>query len=159
MADESGQRESRANNNGFDKRLLIHGYQDYLKGAWNVLHEYTSGLYDIACKYHVWKEVELDSEKRKRGERGDGGNSCARSATRVQGYLWHEFGVTSVEAESVSERDNRFPEKVLAKAAAWYYCAYNNSDDTVQDPYLSFAWLAVQPMCQLRRQIYGTASI
>lgn len=45
--------------------------------------------------------------------------------------FWREFGTTAAEPACQNNHVDLFPEKVLAKAAAWYYCAYTTR--TTQD--------------------------
>ena len=46
----------------------------------------------------------------------------------------------------------------VLKASAWYRVAYEQPFDVDNPPYLSFAWLAIKPMCQLKKLTIHTES-
>lgn len=153
--------------NGFDEWLLIDGYEQYVDDAWIVLNEYMMGLWDIACEYQVWEEAELVSgyvsfRDRAQKRSGDGIARMGMAVRALQHVykdeFWKEFGIIAADAAHQNERVEPFPDKVLAKAAAWYFCAYKYTDDSGLAPYLSFAWLALRPMCQLRTQVHGNVT-
>lgn len=153
--------------NGFDEWLLVDGYEQYVEEAWNILHEYMMGLWDIACEYQVWEEAELVSgyvsfRDRAQKRSGDGIARMGMAVRALQHVykdeFWKEFGITAADAAHQNERVEPFPDNVLAKAAAWYFCAYKYTDESGLAPYLSFAWLALRPMCQLRSQVYDNVS-
>lgn len=152
--------------NGFDACLLFPGYERYVDHAWTTLDEYMWGLWDIACVYGVFDEAQLVSGfaskfsrkvSRQKGQKGDANSAGERMDIAVRALqqiykseFWEEF-------EPI-DRDGFFSDDVLAKASAWYFCAYTYSDDSGYAPYLSFAWLATKPMCQLRTRVYGVTA-
>lgn len=89
------------------------------------------------------------SEENSAGERME---IAVRALQQIyKSEFWNEFD----PIEEYQYGDGFFTDDILAKASAWYYCAYPYSDESGYAPYLSFAWLASTPMCQLRARVYG----
>lgn len=153
--------------NGFDAGLLFSGYERYVDHPWTTLDEYMWGFCDIACVYGVFDEAQLVSGfaskfsrkvSRQKGQKGDASSAGERMEIAVRALqqiykseFWDEFEPVKQHQHG----DGLVSDDVLAKASAWYYCTYTYSDDSCYAPYLSFAWLATKPMCQLRARVYG----
>ncbi|KAF0701203.1 hypothetical protein As57867_008246, partial [Aphanomyces stellatus] len=139
-----------------DVRLLRPGYQAFLAEAdWHCYH-YSMELWALACFYNVEQEIELVSGYirklsrqvcRQRGQRmaQDVSERLERAVRAIQSkyqdIFWAEF------------QEDRDDDRVLQKAAAWYYTAYTYLWDTGDAPYLSFGWLALEPMCRLLEMV------
>ena len=144
--------------NGFDKDLLFPGHEDYLEEAKQLLGEYNSELYSVACKFEVWDEAELVSGfitkisrkiNRNKSNMHDGAEFVHQLVKEIQERYKQLFwdGLDFV-AENPEEKEWHS----LLKASAWYSVTYGQPiyESDCMPPYLSFAWLAIKPMCQLK---------
>ncbi|OQR94586.1 RNA-dependent RNA polymerase [Achlya hypogyna] len=137
--------------------VLVPGYEAYYDEARDNFMDYSWALYDIALRFEVKTEIELIS-----GHIG----AMSRKLMHTHGSRFSDdalerirLAVRRVQKEYTAVFWSEFDEdteptdvEVLQKAAAWYVAAYTFTWSTGDAPYLSFAWLALEPMCHLFRQ-------
>ncbi|OQR87423.1 RNA-directed RNA polymerase [Thraustotheca clavata] len=140
-------------------KILQPGYEDYLEDAYDCFYYYSNALYDVAYRYEIDSEIELISGYVRK---------LSRKVCRMKGLKSTEdvmerirFAVSRVQKDykdlfwsDFNEDTEVDDEEVLKKASAWYHCAYTYVWPDGYPPYLSFAWLAMEPMCVLFRKAY-----
>ncbi|KDO34636.1 hypothetical protein SPRG_00698 [Saprolegnia parasitica CBS 223.65] len=137
-----------------DSRLLAPGYERYLHDAHADFLDFSAAFHDVATRFEVGSEMELLVSGHARRKRS--ADVAERLTTAVHCVLdafaetfWADF------ADDVP-RDHVH---VLQKASAWYHCAYTYRWPHGEPPYLSFAWIAIEPMCILLHRRAAASSI
>ncbi|KAI9207883.1 RNA dependent RNA polymerase-domain-containing protein [Polychytrium aggregatum] len=146
---------ARSNASKCDTRFLYPGYEAYVDEARETLILYGQDLWEIMCEYEVWNEAELftgfvyrlSSQVSKNRQKATG-DVLARLVRQVKilknmyhDVFWKGLGLSP---DQVLEPQDEV--RVLAKASAWYYCAYTYVDLEGVGPFLSFCWVVYEPM-------------
>jgi hypothetical protein len=141
--------------NGLDKALLIPGHDEYVNEARYILDQYVTELGNVAVKFEVWNEAELVSGFIAK---------VSRKASRHKENVRDALTLINQAVHDVQEKftnyfwsglecysDEELEWYSILKASAWYRVAYEQSFEHEHPPYLSFAWLPIKPMCQLKK--------
>ncbi|OQR94265.1 RNA-directed RNA polymerase [Achlya hypogyna] len=134
-----------------DSEIAVAGSEAFLEDARCHFVQYARALFALGQRYDVSSEIELVSgyfggdRSRRADLRDDAAERIRANVRHVQEHF------TQVFWADLGTSDPTHP-SVLAKAAAWYETAYTYEWTTSAPPCLSFAWLALEPMCVLFSQ-------
>ncbi|OQS01353.1 RNA-directed RNA polymerase [Achlya hypogyna] len=134
--------------------VLVPGFEAYLDDARDIFMDYSYALYDIACRFEIETEIELVSghirTMSRKLMRTHGGRYPEDALERIRLAVRRvQKEYTAVFWSEFDEDTEPTDEEVLRKAAAWYFASYTFKWSTGDLPYLSFAWLPLEPMIHL----------
>ncbi|CAK4080534.1 unnamed protein product [Aphanomyces euteiches] len=143
----------------YDERLVVPGYEEYLDDADQQCYDYSTELWTLACKYEIDAEIELVSGYVRKLSR----QVCRSRGKKMREDVLERLKHTVLQIKKTYENNfwlefdnNRDDPRALKKASAWYYTAYTYTWENNDPPYLSFGWLALDPMCRLVEQVRKT---
>ncbi|CAK4705752.1 hypothetical protein LEN26_016038 [Aphanomyces euteiches] len=143
----------------YDERLVVPGYEEYLDDADQQCYDYSTELWTLACKYEIDAEIELVSGYVRKLSR----QVCRSRGKKMREDVLERLKHTVLQIKKTYENNfwlefdnNRDDPHALKKASAWYYTAYTYTWENNDPPYLSFGWLALDPMCRLVEQVRKT---
>ncbi|CAG8791327.1 7806_t:CDS:1, partial [Cetraspora pellucida] len=116
----------------FDERLLVPGYEAYVKDARECKRDYDSEVRGLMNQYGISSEYEVAVIKRLYKKRFE-----------------KEFYIEGAEGASIISPESRG--LMEAKASAWYYVTYNKEEigDDPSDQMISFPWINHEILCQI----------
>jgi RNA-dependent RNA polymerase len=141
--------------NGLDRALLIPGHEEYVDEAAQLLDLYVTELGNVAMKFEVWAEAELVSGfiakvSRKASRHKENVNDALALINQAVREVQEKFTYLFWSGlESYTDEDLEW--QSILKASAWYRVTYEQPIEPDYPPYLSFSWLPIKPMCQLKK--------
>ncbi|EQC41617.1 hypothetical protein SDRG_01576 [Saprolegnia diclina VS20] len=126
-----------------DARFLAPGYERYLDDAQANFIDFSVAFHDIATRFDVDSEMELVTGYARRKRSAD----VAERLTLAVNHVLDGFAATFWADFAADVPRDAVP--VLQKASAWYFRAYSYRWPHGKPSYLSFAWVAIEPMCLL----------
>lgn len=153
-----------------DENLLIDGFESYLDDGKRQYHLYCNKLQQILDLYDYSTEAELITgcqplfldEKRSYDAADVAGQDFKRLRTDTRREFLNEFIRYNEKQSQQRKRDRnnillssdpRIAQKQLQKASAWYYVAYTEENEEVQEHLIkskSFAWIMWDFLCEIR---------